>query len=379
MPLLPKIIALVFLLSVSTYPQNLIPDPGFENDLTGWNAFWSRDANAGSFTIATSPVHGGTKSGHVRHSGTQDWSESPAITLQVRPGQLYQYSAWVRVDSLAAGSSAEISVVLLDTGKNAISWSYAAKPCTLSAGVFVQYTTRFLIPSSIAFVQPRIIGSGPCDLYADDFSLTLADSVPSRYSHPYVLENAVFRVSIDPVAFGIVLQSKTTAKAYSTEGVGVFETAKVDSFPDSIVFHCEYLPDSFPVTIATWLEGPALGIRLVADSSRAMTSALSFPGPISSASTDFLIIPKGTGVICPAAGAPAYMNRYYWISMYDWQTDLCFVGVTNKTSGYMITTDDPWFTRASFPEHRVPRRWPRISCWSRPRTCLQRAALFTTR
>jgi Glycosyl hydrolases related to GH101 family, GH129/Carbohydrate binding domain len=347
MRFIPKIFAVLLAAGCGAFSQNLISNPGFENDLTGWNTFWSRDANAGSLSVVTAPVHAGAKAAHIRHWGTQDWSVSPSLTVSVKPGQLYEYSAWIRTDTLPASASAEISVVLLDSLNNAADWSYAAKQCTLST-CFTQYTTRFLVPSHIAAVRPRLIGNDTCGLYADDFSLLLVDSVPATFARPYVLQNARIKATINPISFDLVLQSMSTSKTYSAAGVGVFQTSSVDSFPDSLVFHCTYLPDNWPMTISMWLEGPALGIRLAANPTAPMSGELEFPGPIASQSTDFLIIPKGTGIICPAQGAPGYMSRYYWIGMYDWQSDLSFVGVTDKTSGYMITTDDPWFTRASF-------------------------------
>jgi hypothetical protein len=340
-----SLIALLF--AIPVFSQNIIPNPGFENDLAQWNTFWTRDTGAGTFTIATSPVHSGVKSGHVRHTGALDWSASPSLTLAVKPGQLYRYSAWIDADLLPAGSDAQISVVLQDSAKTALNWAYAAKACSLSTG-FVQYSSTFLIPSGVSYIQPRIIGDGPCDLYADDISLTLADSVPLQFSHPYRLQNATVKVTLDPVSFVITLQSLATSKSYATQAVGFFKTSSVDSSADSLTFHCDYLPDGWPVVVTAKLSGPALCIRLIADSSRAMSAELPFPGPIASSAGDFLIIPKGTGLICPASGAPSYMSRYFWIGLSDWQSDLCFTGVTDKTSGYMITTDDPWFTRLSY-------------------------------
>ncbi|HUI93925.1 MAG TPA: glycoside hydrolase [Chitinivibrionales bacterium] len=329
------------------FSQNLITNPGFENDLTGWNTFWSRDAGAGSLIVVAAPVHSGAKAAQVKHWGTLDWSVSPSAVVTVKPGQLYEYSAWIRTDTLPSGASAEISVVLYDSMNNAVDWSYAAKQCTLSTG-FTQYSTRFLIPTHIATIRPRLMGNDTCGLYADDFSLTLVDSVPAGYARPYVLQNANIKVIINPISFDLTLQSTATSRTYAASGVGVFQTSSVDSFPDSLVFHCTYLPDNWPVAISMWLEGPALGIRLSGTAASPMSSDLDFPGPIAAQATDFLIIPKGTGVICPAQGAPGYMSRYYWIGMHDWQSDLCFTGVTDKTSGYMITSDDPWFTRVSF-------------------------------
>jgi hypothetical protein len=90
----------------------------------------------------------------------------------------------VRVDSLAANGNVQISVVLRDGKDSVIDWSYAAASCTLSNHTFLQYKSQFLTGTAASSVQPRIIGVGGCDAYADDFSFSLIDSVPSRFSHP---------------------------------------------------------------------------------------------------------------------------------------------------------------------------------------------------
>ncbi len=76
---------------------------------------WTRDTNVGTAQIVTSPVHSGSKACHIHHWGLQDWSLEPQAVVAVKPGQLYEYSAWVRVDSLAAGGVVQIGTVLRDT------------------------------------------------------------------------------------------------------------------------------------------------------------------------------------------------------------------------------------------------------------------------
>jgi len=328
--------------------QNLIVNPGFQNDFTSWSALWTRDSGVGTAQIVTSPVHSGSKACHIHHWGLQDWSLEPQAVVAVKPGQLYEYSAWVRVDSLAAGGVVQISVVLRDTRDSVLDWSYATASCTLSIGNYCLYKSQLLTSAGIASVQPRIIGVNACNAYADDFSFSLVDSVPSRFSHPYTLENSSIKATINPVSFGFTLQSKASGKSYLTDDAPLFQTTSIDSFADSLVFHCLYLQDDFPMDIAVSLTGNALKIALRADSARALSGDFTFPGAIASNTGDYLLIPKGTGIICPAVGAPAYMNKYYWIEFSEWQTDLCFTGVTDLTKGYMITTDDPWFTRLEF-------------------------------
>jgi hypothetical protein len=341
----------------SMYAQNLISNPGFESDSTGWPALYTRVSGTGTRTIVPAPVHSGVKAAHIRYWGTQDWGLQTQADFMVRAGQLYEYSVWVRTDSLASGANAEISVVLMDSARQALNWSYAAVACTLSTGVYSQYLTRLIIPSNTAYIRPRIIGSNPVDMYADDFSLRLVDSVPALLMHPFVLQNDRIRVSIDPVFFSFDLTSKATAVTRSSAGVGIFQTLSVDSFPDSVRFHCTYLPGNWPVILAFSINGPALSLSLRADSAQALARGIDFPGPITSLPGEYLIIPNGTGIICPAQNAPAYMDRYFWLDCSQWQVDMGFTGVTDLTKGYMVTSDDPWFTQFSYnaPGNADPR------------------------
>ena len=332
----------------SLLAQNLIANPGFENDLTNWSTLWTRDTCVGSAASISGLAHSGAKAVQIQYCGNLDWSFEPQSSIPVKSGQVYEYSIWVRIDSLVQDADVQISVVLLDSSHTALNWSYAACACTLSAGNYRYYSSRFLIGPGIRSIEPRIIGDKKCLLYADDFSLTLVDSGFAGSNHPRNLRNNLINVTIDPLFFSFDLQSSSSLTTWSTQGVGLFQTTGIDSFADSLIFHCTYVAAGWPVDIKVWLEGPAMGITLRADSTRPMSSELAFPGPIASGAGDYLLIPKGTGVICPAINAPSYMSHYYSIGFYEWQTDLAMVGVTDLTKGYIITVDDPWFTRVDF-------------------------------
>jgi hypothetical protein len=263
-------------------------------------------------------VHAGQKAVRISQWGLQDWSFSPQGNVPVKPGQVYQYSAWVRVDSLV--QSADISVVLYDAANNALDWAYAAAPCTLSQGAFRYYSTRFLVPDNVAFVHPRIIGNDSCLIFIDDFSLTMTDSVPGRFNHPYRLANSRVMATINPVSFAMGIKNSAGSRTYSSLGVGMFQTQSVDSSADSLVFHCSYVPGTWPMTLAFSLENEALKIQMRADSANAMQQDIQFPGPVASSSRDYIIIPKGTGIIMPAWKPAPYLNRYRWVSFYEWRS-----------------------------------------------------------
>jgi len=63
-------------------------------------------------------------------------------------------------------------------------------------------------------------------------------------------------------------------------------------------------------------------------------------GQSPSRSTDFLVIPRATGVIWPVS--KDYLSSSF--VLYDWKSTMSFIGVTDMTSGYMIVSEDPYDT-----------------------------------
>jgi hypothetical protein len=120
--------------------------------------------------------------------------------------------------------------------------------------------------------------------------------------------------------------------------------ASIDSsIPNKFIINTHHLTEKIDLTIEFSLSENALDIKLKGDSSATLNDNLFFPGAIASRSTDFLVIPRGTGVLWP-------VNKNYFSNsflFYDWKSTMSFIGVTDLKSGYMIVTEDPWDTEAS--------------------------------
>ncbi len=337
-------------LAATCAAQNLVSNPGFEDGLNGWSTIWARQSGAATALVAAAPVHAGTGALRVQHSGTEDWSIQPqtGFPLAVLPGRIYAYSAWVRVDSLVSSGDVQLSLVLRDAAAEVTDWSYAQLSCSLSTGSYRQYTSRFLVPESAASIAPRLIGYDRCDVYADDFSLQLVDSLPATVLHPFILRNSQVEVVISPLSFVIDLHALSSTGHHITQPTGLFEPRSVDSTADSIVFHCTFVRGGWPCDIAVALEGPAVRITIHADSASVLDDDFVFPGPIPSADDGQIVLGKGTGLIMPASNVPSYLQGYRWHAFYSWQSDMSLVGVTDAAlqRGYAIATADPWFTRA---------------------------------
>ncbi|MBA3706582.1 MAG: carbohydrate binding domain-containing protein, partial [Bacteroidetes bacterium] len=100
-----KVFTLIICLSLVTITQaqNLITNPGFETNFTGWSSFWSRDG-LGAATIISSPVHGGSKAVKIYYPSSQDWALSVQNKTIVVPGEVYELSCWIKTDSIIGGS-----------------------------------------------------------------------------------------------------------------------------------------------------------------------------------------------------------------------------------------------------------------------------------
>ena len=163
--------------------ENLVVNGGFETPASGtapsgWEPFWSRDANSGSMVLDTSARHSGAASLRVTHTGARDWSVGQSRRVPVKPGEIYLVSGWVKSEQ----GEAQIGVVTRDAAGETLDWSYGS----VSVGGqhdWCEYRRRFVVPKGCATVQVRLIGNGGARLWLDDASLVRQGS-PRRCEPP---------------------------------------------------------------------------------------------------------------------------------------------------------------------------------------------------
>lgn len=327
--------------------QNLITNPGFESGTASWSAIWSRTAGAATATIVSNPVHSGSSAIHIRNIDTEDWSYAPStgFPLTTRAGLIYEFSAWVRVDTLGHDGRVEISTVLRNQSGAVTNWSYAVRACTLSTGSFRQYVARVVVPDSCASIAPRIIGADTCVVILDDVSFRLVDSLPASVLRPYTLLNSQVRATVKPSSFVFDVRATGATRSHVTMPSGVFEAQAVDSAGDSLVIRCVHTAGGWPAQVTLRLEGPALRVTIRADSASLVANEFVFPGPIPSLDNDHAVLGKGTGIILPVRDIPPYLQDYRWMSLSQWQVDMSLAGITDMTEGYALASADPWYAR----------------------------------
>ena len=154
--------------STPTAKQNLLVNGDFEHGLAGWNPFWSRQPSDGTVEIEKTIARQGKNSVRIRHRGADDWSLAATEPLQVRPGELYEFSGWVQ---LAGKGNCEISVILRDASGQVIDRTYAGRQARATDG-WRMLKARFMIPPGATMMLPRVIGYGPATVHVDDLVLT---------------------------------------------------------------------------------------------------------------------------------------------------------------------------------------------------------------
>jgi hypothetical protein len=335
-----QMIVLSILACEALLSQNLITNPGFESGMSGWENLWTRTAGAGTSEIAESPVHSGGKALRIRHWGGEDWSLGPQKRFAVRTGQIYDFSAWVRADRMAG--SAELCVTTMDAGQNAVDWAFQTQPVGVTGGSFARYSIRFAVPADAKMIWPRFVGSDSCDLMIDDVEFAQSDSLePGSLK---TLENGFLKADIRAGDFSMTILDKKASTAYSVLPVQLFRTIGIDSAENQYTFHCSYVPESFDMNVVIKLDGNSLSFRLEADSAQTLSSAFGFPGLIPSRPSDFLIIPYAAGMILPVTESYPFGS----FAMWGYKATMPFAGVTDLTTGILITSDDPWDSEFRF-------------------------------
>lgn len=336
MNLIKSIWIVVFLfVSITAISQNLIKNPGFESDKTNWNNFWSKEGS-GTATIVLSPVHSGNKAIRINYPGTQDWSFTSSDRLPVVPGTAYEMSCWTLISELS--SEANFSVILYDAGFNVVNWTFGRVKMDKKSSSFTKFSTTFIVPEGIKYIQPRFEGWGNCTLYADDVFLTPYNS--GGITGDFTVENDQIKAVIKLPVFSINITNKISSKNYQTNWAQ-FAIAKsaVQTGPESLNIIAE-MPDSSKSTVSIdfKVEGKALKMNISGDSSIVLNSDIQFPGTIASQPNDYMIIPRGTGIMVPVNSNSPFGD----FTTYSWKSTVPFVGITNQKDGYMVVTDDQW-------------------------------------
>jgi Carbohydrate binding domain len=207
----PVLVACLAWVTVADAQTNLVVNPGFEEGMQGWSGMWTRDPDAGKAEVTADRPHEGKACLRIEHTGQQDWSVSQTAPVPCKPGDVFRLGGWLRTDHVSGGDVL-ICVILRDAASEVLDWAFGAA-VTRQVHDWKKLERRSAIPPKGATILFRIIGSGPCLVWADDLVLAKEGNLEDlRAGSKFAgidLESRELRVHIGP-DLGIDVLDKRT-------------------------------------------------------------------------------------------------------------------------------------------------------------------------
>jgi len=334
--------------------ENLLANGDFEKGLEGWNPFWSRQSGAGRAEANASAAHGGRGGVRIEHTGSQDWSLQQSRSLNVRPGELYEFSAWMKVQG---EGRAGISVILYDPAGKATAWLYALRDISgtsasakaharPSGGIespadFVHLVSRFYIPAGAARMSPRVVGGGPSVVHVDDMVLTREHgSAEADVPATLTAQSDALHVRLDTRDATLALTDRRTNQTYAQKPLGPAPMVlKASAGPGRIEALLVDPQTAREVRAIFRIDGekPELVVELSAEGE--LNQSMPYPHPFATPKGTFLVMPVNEGISYPVDDASLPSMRYILYGGHG----LCmsWYGATDGRRGIMALVETP--------------------------------------
>ncbi|MBN1420320.1 MAG: hypothetical protein JXP34_16185 [Planctomycetes bacterium] len=347
--------------------ENRIANPGFEEVEGGrplrWSPAWSRDDGAIAATIATEDPHGGARCVRIVHTGKRDWSLGIDRELPVRAGEIYRIAGWIRGKP---GTDANLGVILRDARGEVVSWIYAGRAID-PAPAWRRCDARFVIPEDGGRILPRLIGTGPGEIFLDDVELTLEGTVASL--RPTDLPETI-RIARDPLALefrprdhGIAIEDRRTNRRWEgrgSEGPIVVTEARKGS-EHAIDLSVLDIPSDLALSIRVALEEDAtVSFSIDAADRGAAFDGLAYPPRLATAfergAACFSLY--GDGLLIDQSD-----TKFPWPRLMTYQNlDMPWVGITDlaRGDGVLILFETETDAAVEFARDERGAMWPGV-------------------
>lgn len=332
--MISPISSLVALAAATMLDSNLVPDPTMNGAASGWS-FFARATDSGRM-LSGSGCRSGTGCIRVQHYGLRDWALTPPVPrVGVRAGELWEWRAWVRRDSLAG--SIGLAYITQDSLGNALSWAAGNTEALKDTG-WKEVVAQFNIPIGCTQIQPRILGQSQVRFTLDDVSLKLVKNPVTGGA--LSLRNDSVWVSINPTDLSTTL-SGVGRDTIRMAALSDFRADSVSRTADTVVVYGKHIAAGWPVKLRLYLAGGSLRMALFADSASILKTEFQFPGTIAPRSKQRILIPRGTGMAWESdAGMPS-ISQLQGAAFWDWQVSLSMGGATDGARGHVLSIDQP--------------------------------------
>jgi hypothetical protein len=291
--------------------ENLLVNGDFEQGLTGWNDLWTRTPG-GKLSLDRQVRHGGAQAARIEHTGEHDWSLAQQRSLEVKPGQIYDLSGWVR---LQGRGDTTLCAISRDTGGTVIDWAFAGQTSGATEG-WKLLRSRFVVPAGVKTLQPRLIGNGPATIWFDDASLVLRGSVDEmrRKDLPATLraQSRFLDVVLETADGTLAVTDRRTGRRWTQwarNPLVVLDAKTIESgFRLAMLEPASML--RLEAAIRLEPQRPEVAVELTAVGE--MPRPLAFPQPLATDKETFLVLPMNEGISYPA-GDPMIDPAYHYL------------------------------------------------------------------
>jgi hypothetical protein len=280
--------------------QSLLSNGDFNEGIQDWNPLWASDPSAVKGVLDTAEHHGSTQSLRIQHTGDKDWSLGHTLNLKVQAGEIYELTAWVRVQGTGTTT---LGVVTRDTSDHPINWAFGAA-WTAETNGWRFLRSRFVIPPGVSSIWPRLIGDGPATVWCDGFSLTRQGSLAALRALALPVAIAIRNKSLE-----ITLHTADATFAVKDLRSGHTWTQRVQDSP-VIVLAASATGEKLDITLLDPIGMRQLTARAALDADGSelllsihaagdMTLPLCWPSPFLSSTGQLLIVPVNEGISYP--------------------------------------------------------------------------------
>ncbi len=336
--------------AVGTPKEQLLRNGGFEQGTDGWDALWAREADAAKAVLDTVERHSGAQALRIEHTGPRDWSLAHSLHLKVQPGEIYELSAWVR---LQGKGRATLGVVTRDAAGDVLDWAHGGRS-TMETKGWLLLRSRFVVPPDAATIWPRLIGDGPATVWCDDFLLarqgSLAELRGKSLPVAVTVSNAAIEVTFQTSGATFTVRDQRANRTWVQRPGGaplvVLEAKAAGRAMELKLLDPASMRD---IAVQARIDGdaPELVIRLRAEGE--MDGPLAWPSPFASAKGQLLILPVNEGISYPTDDATLSAMHYHLYGGHG----LCmpWYGVVEGDKGWMAIIETADDAAVGIPRH----------------------------
>ncbi|HWQ92398.1 MAG TPA: glycoside hydrolase, partial [Clostridia bacterium] len=324
---------------------------GFEAGLQNWS-FWTREQGAGEVTAEGKVRREGRSSARIDHHGDKDWSFEPHERLSTQPGELYELTAWVRLEGEGTVS---LCASTWDAATNVVEWIYGQQTAVAGAD-WHKLECRFATGTGVAQIQPRFVGTGKATAWIDGYAARkLENTVRPRagLAKQLSLTNQFLELTLLSDTGCVQVRDRRTGRLWK-QSARIPEVLLHDASVagPEIRMKLVHAPSGLNLTGSLQLSPTKPEFSFGLDGAGRLPTALPFPFAFESAAGDYLVVPMNEGISYPVEDQSIELFRLIGYGGHG----ICmpFWGVTDGTAGHLAIIETP--DDAAIRMHRVEGR-----------------------